>query len=82
MRTITVAAAILRKKGRILIARRASHVAHGGMWELPGGKIESGESPEQGLRREIYEELGVSVEVGGLAAEATHRYDEFRIHLL
>ena len=47
--------------GQILLARRADYVPSGGLWETPGGKIESGESPEQAIQREWLEELGVEV---------------------
>lgn len=57
---LAVVAAVIRDAaGRILIARRLQHVHQGGLWEFPGGKIESGESPEQALRRELWEELGI-----------------------
>ena len=46
---------------RILITQRASHLALGGFWEFPGGKLEMGESPREALRREIKEETGLDV---------------------
>jgi len=49
-------------KATYLIARRPAHAHLGGQWELPGGKVEPGESPEQTLRRELREELGVDIE--------------------
>ncbi|WP_127015516.1 NUDIX domain-containing protein [Anoxybacter fermentans] len=55
---IRVTAAIIEKDGKFLIARRKEgHLS--GMWEFPGGKIEEGESPEECLKREIFEELGI-----------------------
>jgi len=61
---IVVGAAIVRA-GKVLAARRTSPPALAGGWEFPGGKVEPGESPEDGLVREIAEELGCAVEVTG-----------------
>lgn len=56
-----VAAAVFDSQGRVLLARRPLHVHQGGLWEFPGGKLEAGETPEQALRRELQEELGIDV---------------------
>lgn len=50
---------IIDAQGRILISRRANHVHQGGLWEFPGGKVESGETVEQALHRELNEELAI-----------------------
>ena len=50
--------------GPFLLAQRPPGDPLAGKWELPGGKLELGESPEAGLRRELEEELGIKVEVG------------------
>jgi 8-oxo-dGTP diphosphatase len=50
---------------RLLVARRTAPPQFAGMWEFPGGKVEAGESPEQALHRELLEELGVKVRLGG-----------------
>lgn len=64
-RLVHVAAAVIRRAdGAVLIARRPQHVHQGGLWEFPGGKLESGESTEQALRRELDEELGIGVVEG------------------
>lgn len=55
-----VAAAILNSDQEVLITRRASNAHQGGKWEFPGGKVEQGEVPSQALRRELYEELGIT----------------------
>ena len=61
---IVVGAAIVRG-GRVLAARRTSPPEAAGRWELPGGKVEPGESPEAALVREIAEELGCAIAVTG-----------------
>ncbi len=60
-RLIQVAAGVICDNGRYLIARRKSEVHLGGFWEFPGGKREPGESLEDCLRRELREELAVSI---------------------
>lgn len=79
---ITVCAAIMVAENRILIAKRHPHLEQGGLWEFPGGKLEAGETPEQCLARELHEELGVSVCVGGFFAESVFAYPEKVIRLL
>jgi 8-oxo-dGTP diphosphatase len=61
---IDVTAAVIESGGRILICRRREGNRFGGLWEFPGGKTEPGESPEEGLGREIMEELDLDIEVG------------------
>ncbi|HEX3814634.1 MAG TPA: (deoxy)nucleoside triphosphate pyrophosphohydrolase [Mycobacteriales bacterium] len=60
-RTLLVVGAALLDGGRVLVAQRAAPRAHAGWWELPGGKVEPGETPEQALHRECAEELGVEI---------------------
>src|SRR4051794_34787147 len=59
---IVVVGAALFDDGRLLAARRSAPVELAGRWELPGGKVEPGESPEAALVRELREELGVDSE--------------------
>ncbi|MEV7147843.1 (deoxy)nucleoside triphosphate pyrophosphohydrolase [Streptomyces sp. NPDC093084] len=59
---IVVVAAALLDAGRLLAARRSAPPDLAGRWELPGGKVEPGESPEAALVRELGEELGVAAE--------------------
>lgn len=61
---LVVAAAVVRS-GRLLAARRMSPAAARGRWELPGGKVEPGESAAEAVVREVREELGCEVEVVG-----------------
>ena len=78
---LAVTAAIIFRHGRLLITRRRLGDHQGGLWEFPGGKIEPGETPEQCLRRELREELGVDARVGDRFAEITHDYPDRRVHL-
>lgn len=64
---IVVAAALIDVNGRVLMHRRRQESVHGGLWEFPGGKLESGEGPLEALQREIAEELGVALDIGGAA---------------
>lgn len=64
VRAVVVGAAIVRD-GRVLACRRTAPPAVAGLWELPGGKVEPGETPEQALVREVAEELGLDIRVTG-----------------
>lgn len=59
-----VVAAALFRDGRLLLAQRTRPADLAGLWELPGGKVEPGETVEDALRRELREELGVDVSGG------------------
>jgi 8-oxo-dGTP diphosphatase len=61
--TVIVSAALLDDDGRLLSGRRSAPPRLAGRWELPGGKVEAGESDEQALLREVREELGVESEI-------------------
>jgi A/G-specific adenine glycosylase len=78
---IQVAAAVIRRKGRVLIARRPSRGLLGGMWEFPGGKQGAGESLPDALVREIQEELGTTVAVGAPLGVYRHAYTHFKLTL-
>jgi len=56
-----VAAALLAESGQVLLQQRAPGRQMAGLWEFPGGKVESGETPEGALIRELEEELGIAV---------------------
>jgi 8-oxo-dGTP diphosphatase len=58
---VSVAVGALCRDGRILLGKRAAHrVAYPGVWDLPGGHVEAGETIERALMRELQEELGVT----------------------
>ncbi|MFJ8820440.1 (deoxy)nucleoside triphosphate pyrophosphohydrolase [Streptomyces sp. NPDC102467] len=62
---VVVAAALYDDAGRLLAARRSAPPELAGRWELPGGKVEPGETPERALVRELREELGVTADPVG-----------------
>lgn len=64
--TLVVALALQDDSGRWLMHLRDEKKEHGGLWEFPGGKVESGETPVNALIREIEEELGISLEAASL----------------
>lgn len=61
-----VCGALIEEDGKFLVARRRLDDSFGGLWEFPGGALEEGETKEEGLKREIKEELGIDIEVGRL----------------
>ena len=83
MKIVLVAAvALIDADGRVLLAKRPEGKQLGGLWEFPGGKVETGERPETALIRELKEELGIDVAESCLAplTFASHAYEDF--HLL
>ena len=74
-----VAAEITDEQGHYLIAQRLPHAAMPLLWEFPGGKVESGESDEAALIREIREELVVDIEVGARTLSTLSEYDTYII---
>jgi len=77
----TVVAAVIRRRGRVLIDRRPPEGLLGGLWEFPGGKVEPGESLQVALAREVREEVGLTVRVGERLMSVKHAYTHFRITL-
>jgi 8-oxo-dGTP diphosphatase len=76
------AVALIDPDGRVLLAQRPEGKSMAGLWEFPGGKVETGETPEEALIRELHEELGIDTWSSCLAplTFASHAYDDF--HLL
>lgn len=79
--TVVVVAAVIEDAHRFLVTRRPPGVHLAGLWEFPGGKIDPHESHASALKREIREELGVDIEVGGLAYDTTHAYPDRTVTL-
>jgi mutator protein MutT len=80
-RRIVVAAAVIERDSRYLVARRPRGTHLEGFWEFPGGKCEPGETHQTCLTREIREELGCSVTVGERLLAVTHDYPERTVEL-
>lgn len=74
--TLLVAAGIVIEDGRVLLTKRKPGAHLAGAWELPGGKVRSGEDPRDALRRELDEELGIDVLVGDVVEVTFHRYED------
>jgi 8-oxo-dGTP diphosphatase len=71
-----VAAAIVNDRNQVLISLRHKHSHQGGLWEFPGGKVESGETVQTALTRELNEELGISVTQGRPLISVRHKYPD------
>ena len=67
--------------GDVLISQRAAHVHQGGLWEFPGGKVETGESPYQALQRELLEELNLQVLCAQPLIQVRHHYPDISVLL-
>ena len=77
MKTVLVSAvALIDKDGRILIAKRPDGKSMAGLWEFPGGKIETEEAEFDALRRELKEELDINVSVAEKVLQFSHKYPE------
>ena len=70
-----VTAAVIVESGRLFIARRQHGDPLGGLWELPGGKVEPGETFQVCLARELIEEFGMATEIGEVVAKTVYHYD-------
>lgn len=78
MKTIEVAAAIIRHEEKILATQRG-YGDYEGFWEFPGGKLESGETGEEAVVREIQEEMGATVAVDRFVITVEYDYPAFHL---
>lgn len=81
---IVVALALKNKIGEILVVQRPESTYYPFYWEFPGGKLESGETPEEGLCREIFEEIDIKLDPNNLSplSFTTHQYPHAHVTIL
>ena len=82
MAIVIVAAAIIRREGKVLLTKRLPGAHLAGYWEFPGGKLEEGESPEAALVRECREECGIEVRPVDIFQVTFYRYPKKDVLLL
>ena len=80
MKIVKVVAAVIRDNDKIFATQRGFGEFKGG-WEFPGGKVESGETGEEALKREIFEELKVEIEVGDFVKTVEYDYPTFHLSM-
>jgi 8-oxo-dGTP diphosphatase len=78
---IQVVCAIIEKESKVLATQRSASMSLPLKWEFPGGKINEGESAEEGLKRELHEELGIDAAVGQARPATTHHYPSLSVTL-
>ena len=78
---VTAAVGIIGEDGKVFIQKRLPEGLMARLWEFPGGKVKGKESPEECLRRELLEELGVRVSIVKKLAVIRHAYTRFRVRL-
>jgi A/G-specific adenine glycosylase len=76
-----ITAGVIWRGDQLLISKRHTDDLLGGLWELPGGRLEDGETLEECLVREVREELGIEIAVGDLLMSVRHAYTHFRVTL-
>ncbi len=78
---VKMATGILAEGGRLFIQQRMPDDVWGGLWEFPGGRLKSGETPEDAVVREYFEETGFRVRVCGSITTVIHSYTRYRVTL-
>lgn len=81
MKVVHVAVGIIARSDEIFITLRPDGVHQGGKWEFPGGKVEEGETVLQALKRELAEEVGISVNHSEPVIVITHDYGDKQVKL-
>lgn len=80
-KVVDVAIGIIVRQQQVLLALRPEHVAQGGLWEFPGGKIEKNETAYQALCRELNEELGITVTSASPLPKVSYCYPNYQVQL-
>jgi 8-oxo-dGTP diphosphatase len=80
--SIRVVAAVIERNGKYLITQRRPEAVLPLLWEFPGGRVESGETDQEALRREMRERLDVDIEVGRHLATSVHDYEGYSVTLV
>ncbi len=78
---VRVGIGLIERGGSYLIRRRPEGSTMAGVWEFPGGKVETGESPSEATARECWEEVGLPIEVGPLVRRIVHQYSHGLVEL-
>ncbi|MCL2917730.1 8-oxo-dGTP diphosphatase MutT [Shewanella litorisediminis] len=78
---VHVAVGIIKKGASILLAKRHGHLHQGGKWEFPGGKVEAGETTSDALKRELREEVGLTIHSSLPYMEISHDYPDKQVLL-
>ena len=79
---LIVVSAVLIKNNKIFFQKRPKDKAMAGLWELPGGKIENCETPEKAIKRELFEEIGIKINIKDLIPFNFISYSYIDFHLL
>jgi len=81
IKIIDVVLAVIRKGDKVFIQKRPPTGLMAGLWEFPGGKIQQGETPQSALRREIMEEMGITIKNLRPIMKIRHAYTRFKVNL-
>lgn len=79
---LVAAIAMINENNQVLMAQRPEGKEFAGFWEFPGGKVEQGETPQEALAREVFEELNVIIDVNDLIPLTFSSYNYHKFHLL